>query len=327
MNEHFLKYIQIKNFKCFTDFKAEGFQRVNLIGGKNNVGKTILMEACYVNVASKSIKEFTYNLIRIKTMREKINLLQDLSKSDNNSIRDNILKYIELLNDMETASNCNKTLYKIEENSGIKEYIFEFNQHHIKVNKNDFSFDTAPAGNIIFIDNFGFLNREIIKYYTSIQKNDKEYYLNTLIQEFDPNILAFKFFNDKPQCKVNDTYLELSEFGDGIKQLISIVVALYTTENGYLFIDEIDNGIHYTMLEKIWEIVLTLSKELNVQVFATTHSKECIEAYARVAKKLEDKEIAYIKMTRLNNGEIKAGVRNYELLQDSMEESHEVRGW
>ena len=57
MSEHFIKNIEIKNFKCFKDFKAEGFGRVNLIGGKNNVGKTAFMEAVYVNVHSKNTKQ------------------------------------------------------------------------------------------------------------------------------------------------------------------------------------------------------------------------------------------------------------------------------
>ena len=48
MSKQHIKNIEIKNFKCFEDFKAEGFGRVNLIGGKNNVGKTAFMEACYL---------------------------------------------------------------------------------------------------------------------------------------------------------------------------------------------------------------------------------------------------------------------------------------
>ena len=48
MSEHFIKNIEIRDFKCFDEFKAEGFGRVNLIGGKNNVGKTAFMEACYI---------------------------------------------------------------------------------------------------------------------------------------------------------------------------------------------------------------------------------------------------------------------------------------
>jgi len=59
MQEHFIKNIEIKNFKCFENFKAEGFGRVNLIGGKNNVGKTAFMEAAYVNASAKDVKSFS----------------------------------------------------------------------------------------------------------------------------------------------------------------------------------------------------------------------------------------------------------------------------
>ena len=49
MQEHFLKNIEIIDFKCFKNFKAKDFKRVNLISGKNNVGKTALLEASYIN--------------------------------------------------------------------------------------------------------------------------------------------------------------------------------------------------------------------------------------------------------------------------------------
>ena len=50
MDKHLLTEIEIRDFKCFKDFKAEGFKRVNLIGGKNNVGKTAFMEACFLGL-------------------------------------------------------------------------------------------------------------------------------------------------------------------------------------------------------------------------------------------------------------------------------------
>jgi hypothetical protein len=46
MNENLITEIEINHFKCFENFKTNGFKRVNLIVGKNNVGKTALMEAC-----------------------------------------------------------------------------------------------------------------------------------------------------------------------------------------------------------------------------------------------------------------------------------------
>ena len=50
MDKHLLTEMEIRDFKCFKDFKAEGFKRVNLIGGKNNVGKTAFMEACFLGL-------------------------------------------------------------------------------------------------------------------------------------------------------------------------------------------------------------------------------------------------------------------------------------
>jgi AAA15 family ATPase/GTPase len=60
MSKHFIKNIKINNFKCFDNFEAEGFARVNLITGKNNVGKTAFMEACFLGDTDLTIsKSFT----------------------------------------------------------------------------------------------------------------------------------------------------------------------------------------------------------------------------------------------------------------------------
>ena len=63
---HFIKNIEIKNFKCFEDFKAEGFGRVNLIGGKNNVGKTAFMEAVYINSSKEDLEQIIGTIIIFK---------------------------------------------------------------------------------------------------------------------------------------------------------------------------------------------------------------------------------------------------------------------
>ena len=75
MSEHFIKEIEIKNFKCFKGFKAEGFGRVNLIGGKNNVGKTAFMEACYLSQSEVPKKLFS-KLLEIQTHRDFSRFLQ-----------------------------------------------------------------------------------------------------------------------------------------------------------------------------------------------------------------------------------------------------------
>lgn len=318
MEEHFLKWINIVDFKCFHDFEAKDFQRVNLISGKNNVGKTAFIEAFYINTSAINIKSFTGSLYGIKFMRENLNIFFK-------SVNDNVKSFLERSNGIDLLTNINKSSFKIEEQNGVKLYHFEYNQLCSSVNINDFSYTTDTIKNIEFIDSFGLSNKHIIDCYSSVQKKDKELFLNSILNEFDNSIESFKVISDIPQCKVNEKWLEITELGDGTRHLISVIIALFQTENGYLFIDEIENGIHYTHLDQLWELILTISKQQNCQVFATTHSKECIESYARIAKKLEDKEITYTILSRLKNGQIHAGVRNFELLENSISQEHEIR--
>ncbi|MEB3309206.1 MAG: ATP-binding protein [Snowella sp.] len=73
--------------------------------------------------------------------------------------------------------------------------------------------------------------------------------------------------------------LPLKSMGDGITRLFHIIVALVNAQNGLLLIDEFENGLHWSVQPKVWDIVFRLSERLNVQVFATTHSRDCIEGF------------------------------------------------
>lgn len=73
----------------------------------------------------------------------------------------------------------------------------------------------------------------------------------------------------------------LKRFGDGITRLSAIALAVANSAGGCCLIDEIENGIHYELLGRLWETLSAMSKAFDVQVFATTHSKDCIEAFER----------------------------------------------
>jgi AAA15 family ATPase/GTPase len=77
----------------------------------------------------------------------------------------------------------------------------------------------------------------------------------------------------------------------------------------------------------LWEVILKISKELGVQVFATTHSKECLESYARVAKKLQDEDIALIELGK-NKDKIESIVFDYDdIIEDILVQGTNSRGW
>jgi ABC-type branched-subunit amino acid transport system ATPase component len=76
----------------------------------------------------------------------------------------------------------------------------------------------------------------------------------------------------------------IGSLGDGIWRLMTLAIVVSGMEDGLLLIDEIDAGLHYTVLEKMWTFIADAAKEFNVQVFATTHSADCVNSLAAVCR-------------------------------------------
>ena len=49
--------------------------------------------------------------------------------------------------------------------------------------------------------------------------------------------------------------------------------------------DEIENGLHHSILTKVWAVIFQMARMLNVQVFATTHSWDCIQSFQEAANR------------------------------------------
>ena len=76
--------------------------------------------------------------------------------------------------------------------------------------------------------------------------------------------------------------IPLRSLGDGMNRLFELALGLVNVEEGGVFlVDEIDSGLHFTTLVDVWRIIFDAAARLNVQVFATTHSWECIEAFQK----------------------------------------------
>ncbi len=61
------KSFRVKNFRCFKDLQINDLGRVNLIAGKNNVGKTALLEAMYLLSGNRSLKTLLRRSVAIRT--------------------------------------------------------------------------------------------------------------------------------------------------------------------------------------------------------------------------------------------------------------------
>jgi predicted ATPase len=88
----------------------------------------------------------------------------------------------------------------------------------------------------------------------------------------------------------------LRSLGDGVNRLLGIGLSLVSARGGVLLLDEVENGIHFTAQRRLWELIFELAHRLDTQVFATTHSWDCIETFQRAAARDPHEEAALMRL-------------------------------
>lgn len=82
----------------------------------------------------------------------------------------------------------------------------------------------------------------------------------------------------------SDRRLPLGSLGDGMRRMLTIALHLVRARGGFLLVDEIDAGIHHSAMVSLWRLVIETARRLGVQVFATTHSYDCVYALANLCE-------------------------------------------
>ena len=92
----------------------------------------------------------------------------------------------------------------------------------------------------------------------------------------------------------------LGSYGDGMRRLLALALAFVQTAGGVLLVDEIDTGLHWTVMEDMWRLVVDTARKSSVQVFATTHSYDCIRGLSSLVESRPDLagEVAIQKIGR-----------------------------
>jgi AAA15 family ATPase/GTPase len=140
-----------------------------------------------------------------------------------------------------------------------------------------------------------------------------------------------KYFERSAMVKLkgNDHPVPLNSLGDGMVRVLQIALKIFPAKGGFLLIDELENGLHYSSLEKVWSLLFEMAEKLQIQIFATTHSWDCIESFSRVANERTDIDGVLFRLGRSaknsNKGQIVATVFNEEELCNITQTDVEVR--
>jgi predicted ATPase len=123
----------------------------------------------------------------------------------------------------------------------------------------------------------------IAQSFAKLQKSRREDLLVQALRLVDPAIERVEVVMDGgigiPWVqRAGASLVPLPLVGDGANRAARLALSLLEVPGGVLLIDEFENGLHYSALEGLWRNLATLAKQYDVQVFATTHSRECVNA-------------------------------------------------
>lgn len=319
--------LSIKNFKNLSGLQIPELSRINLISGKNNVGKTSLLEALRLLISDKEIVSIiagrgealrtgsnnsptdypNLNLDAFSSLftgrNKSFNEENRIEISDGeNSITVQFVRYILVETVSENDGLVQRSIIIDDDNesdfSGEATFALELkrsngtktriplrrsiDRHHFNVNNHTKLICVGSN-----YDNADFAPQ----LWDAITLTDKESYVIDALRIVEPGIESLAYLdapssyrNRYPVVKVKgmDTRMPLRSMGDGINHILAIILAMVNCENGCLLIDKIDNGLHYTIQKQLWSVIFSLATKLNVQVFATTHSSDCISSFSKV---------------------------------------------
>ena len=349
-----LNSLVIKNYRNLKELTINSLGRVNLITGKNNTGKSTLLEAVAIYATRGDIELIT------QLLEERGETTKTTSETLNNRIQTNIKTFSSLFSnrvvgfDVKDAiliGSIENTLFgkkpssensvslrfvkyieevsKDEQGNTIRRRRFLQDDSKIENYKIDFEITTEESTYLVSFESDRLYRRnfvnpknnnvQIVKtrnidkdangsLFDNIALTDKEQNVINALRIIEPLTERIAFVEETPRKRNaviklsgSQSVLPLQSMGDGINRILTIILALVNSSNGYLLIDEFENGLHYTVQEKLWTIIFQLSKELNIQVFATTHSEDCIRGFQRTLNNQEC--LSDGKLIRLDNND------------------------
>lgn len=380
MQKLMIDSLDIRNFRGFKRMQIKQLGRVNLIAGKNNVGKSSLLEALQLYVYNGA-PSLIWKMLQARDeskpysrLRENLgpeNMLLDLKYlffgrkeidrftkpiiigpiyASNETLSISVGWYVRSSNDVDDLPRMQ--LLQPDEYDSADNPIPRFTiqtgktskSYPIRTRSEPLQGELGIKMNCITIAPNG-LDREMVGVLwdgialTELEKDVVEAMRIvapglerlSVVGGLDSSDRAIRSSDYRERSTVPivkvagvDEPIALRNLGDGMQRIFGLALALVNATNGMLLIDEIENGLHYSVQPNLWRLIFQLARRLNVQVFATTHSLDCIKAFAVAAQENMEEEGLFIRL-QTRRDEIDALAYEKEELAIAVQEQLEVR--
>jgi AAA15 family ATPase/GTPase len=381
MGDLVLDSLEIQGFRGFRHLQIEKLGRVNLIVGKNNVGKSSLLEALQI-YAKKADPLLIFHFLQSRD--ESMLIHSNYSVDSVSEQQENLLlSFRYLFYGRETISSLTKPIQigainspertlslevkwyaRVTDEQGISRSVLLQPEEDGMVENSEprfalqFGYDYAVnyplngrriAGikakfkeiNSIYAKTSVLDMEAIGKLWDNIALTGSDNDVLEALRIIAPGVEGFALVEDRtthlteritgeygriPVVKIAgiNERLPLGHLGDGMQCILSIMLALVNSRDGIVLIDEFENGLYYAVQLDLWRLIFRLALRLNIQVFATTHSWDCIEAFQKAAQENEQAEGMLISLEK-SKSDVEAILYNEEELKVVTRERIEVR--
>lgn len=311
-----LDKLKITNFMTFKKLEIPTLKRVNLIAGKNNSGKTTLLDAIRIVISNGN-----------NTVINNILHSRGVLKSGWTDSYDSMFNQSLLTKNPTLTINDLDIRRRVKENKEPIYDLFISDGVPIEDSLNSGYSSDNPRDSLVyipFVSKFDTLN----KLWENVVLTPKEDDVIRILKDtIEPNLIRFDIgSNVRVRLKGLKNPVPIGTLGDGVHRILLIALSLANAQNSILLIDEIELGLHYSAMEKLWQMIFKYAHEWNIQVFATTHSQDAIKTFHYVAsdeKYINDAE--YIRLQISRKGENEAIIFDGDRLRDSLDLQLEIR--
>jgi len=357
------KSFEVKDFRCFEELAIPKLERINLIAGVNNVGKTALLEALFLHSGAYNpelvmkISAFRgIDVMKIEPERLGVSpwdsIFHNFDKSRTVVLRgENEIAGRRILRIKETTPKLEEGLSRfIVEESGkpagialsseIGRVLELESEEQRKRSRYHIIFDSKgprvepippppPFRAFFQSDRIRPSPREEAELFGKLEIENRQDVLLHALRVIEPRLsrMAVVVAAGEPMLHGDvgiGRLIPLPLMGGGMVRLLGYILRIINAPKGVVFIDEVENGLHHSVMKEVWKTIGDVARAFDTQVFATTHSLECaVAAHTAFA----ENEIYDFSLHRLERVREKIRIVTYdkESLAAAIETGLEIR--